>query len=543
MAKHALLGIVASIALCLTLFVHLPIFVLVRNSANFNALVLGEIGTFYWLGAAALAVIIGAFWLAGKLRPQFAVLLSVLATAVWLYGFILVEHLPVLNGEESAGDFFAWTPELIGMGLLVAAALAAWKAPQLMAIVLVASQVGLATTVVGEAMSYTRKPERTDRGDPAAVPRYSTRSNLVVIILDAAQSDVAASVLESDDRLRSEFDGFVFYRDTLSTAPSTYVSLPTMHSGMVFDPPGDVWEFYQEAVAGRSFLADLAQSGLDVSLVSPAQGICPAGMRFCGFPVDLMRGTERIKQKERYKLADLVAVRSVPYSLKRWIFNDGAWLFAGLDNTPSGSAGTVSDHVEFLGWMAREIEVGDGPGTVKFVHSNATHAPHVFDAGCNYLETRSSDYSRAQGQVACALSSLSRYFDALRSKSVFENTAVIIVADHGSGQPSRYAAEGTTHRWATYIGSANPLLMVKAAGAQEPLQFSDEPRSLSQLGAIACSETGACDPSRFPLNRKHILYDWKDAPFRSRQFSLEVFEVDAPVYKPESWKSLIKIED
>ena len=74
----------------------------------------------------------------------------------------------------------------------------------------------------------------TSARDAAALFSVSPDVNVVVVLLDGLQSDIAAGVLEQHPEPRAAFDGFSFYPDTLAAAPTTFLGLPAIHSGEVY---------------------------------------------------------------------------------------------------------------------------------------------------------------------------------------------------------------------------------------------------------------------------------------------------------------------
>ena len=70
--------------------------------------------------------------------------------------------------------------------------------------------------------------------DAAALFGFSPRTNVLVVLLDGLQSNIAADLLEQRPALRAAFVGFSFYPDTLGAAPTTFLGLPAIHSGEVY---------------------------------------------------------------------------------------------------------------------------------------------------------------------------------------------------------------------------------------------------------------------------------------------------------------------
>ena len=158
-------------------------------------------------------------------------------------------------------------------------------------------------------------------GDPGPVSRFSSRTNVLVVLLDGLESGVAERVLEADPSLKASFDGFSFYPDTLSTAPTTAFSLPAIHSGEVYDGRMAAQEYFSQAIRRRSFLTQFAHAGFEVSLVHPEQSTCPDGLASCATRASVLGTSERQVRREILRLFDLSLFRVVPFRAKRWVWD------------------------------------------------------------------------------------------------------------------------------------------------------------------------------------------------------------------------------
>jgi hypothetical protein len=161
------------------------------------------------------------------------VLLGVLAVAIYVRGFVLVGDYGLLDGEVTLPRFSVW-PLLISVAIIVAATIALAR-PRVrqsvlgatFAVAMIANGGHLVALVVDD-------PKTGTEGRGGDRPLFELGDeNLVVILLDALQSDVFAEVLDENPDIREAFDGFTYYRNTLGVGRSTYVALPTIHSGDV----------------------------------------------------------------------------------------------------------------------------------------------------------------------------------------------------------------------------------------------------------------------------------------------------------------------
>ena len=146
--------------------------------------------------------------------------------------------------------------------------------------------VGLLVLALGDALSAVRavqadtRPPRPSR-DASALFRFSTTKNVLVVLLDSLQSDIFDEVVRENPDLEDALDGFTLYVDTAGVAPSTYLSMPAIHSGLEYDRTSSLRAYGQEGVIRGSFLNALSHNGYEAAVVNPHAGLCPENVKVC----------------------------------------------------------------------------------------------------------------------------------------------------------------------------------------------------------------------------------------------------------------------
>ena len=141
-----------------------------------------------------------------------------------------------------------------------------------------------------------------------------------------------------------------------------------------------------------------------------------------------------------------------------------------------------------------------------------THSPITLDRTCKNIGERKVTRDAYYAQAACAVDGMVGLLDALRREGIYDNTTIILMADHGasiSGAPPAATYLGKISPLSSSTGGRfSPLFMVKPAHATGGLELSDKPLQLSDLRATLCELTkcgapvpgisalGPVDPSR-----------------------------------------------
>jgi hypothetical protein len=303
---------------------------------------------------------------------------------VWVQGNFVIGRMSVLNGQAAPIDFASghagWTMlgaliVWLGVGLLV------WRAPVATTFGLTVLTIGLYATTIAAIASSPASHGRAPVGPDDDVYRFSSRENVLVVVLDGLQSDVAADIIRTSPGIANALDGFQYYPDTAGAARTTFLSLPAIHSGMVYSPRRTPASYFVDAIKRRSFINRFAAAGFDTVLLNPVESVCPARVRLCATATELLDSEGTRLGHESLQLIDLALFRASPAWLKRRIYNEGTWLTAGRMGVPF-EVGRVFEGNELLEQLADRLSIDDGRPALKFVHSLSTHTPYVLNNDC-----------------------------------------------------------------------------------------------------------------------------------------------------------------
>jgi len=534
------------------LFVHLPAALWAGNTGEFH----WRFGTFLYLGLGALTGgIIVAFVTLAVLprtaRAALASLLGAVGLVSWLYAFFLAGHMTALNGMDAPMHFDTslgvWELAAVGAAwLLIGFAISRARRAAIVAFLVL--NVGLAVTTATAVRAATRHRVRAPVvQDAGPVFRFSTRDNVLVVLLDGLQSDIAYAILRSDVRLERAFEGFRFYKDTLGVAPTTFVSLPAIHSGMEYRNQESLGAYFEESIRIQSFMNRFADAGYQTALVNPIEGACPDHVATCPTSTQILRTSEAQLRAESLRLLDVSLFRLAPVWLKSRIYSGGNWFLAGRFDMAQETS-RIFEHNLLFAEMARRITVDEGPPTMKFVHSLATHTPFVLSNDCR--TTVDTSWANLPPQAHCALLAVARLLDALKAAGVYDRTEIALVADHGIGQPDGFVSPAALHipahaDWVRRAGYANPMFLLKPRGARG--EITNDPSSiyLPDLGATLCASSGACTtPAGVPAGqgsrdrvRRYLEYDWKHEFWQVRDIpDVRAYEVRGALWDVTAWK-------
>lgn len=357
---------------------------------------------------------------------------------------------------------------------------------------------------------------------------FSKKKNVLLILLDSFQSDFFQEILNKKPSWAKELDGFTFYSNAASTAPGTMLSLPTIHSSQVYQQGEDLSAFYKKNIAKESFVKLLQTQNYRAMILNPYFGYTPSGVARVN--QNYLSCTHFGALCEASQLISYSLFNSVPHLFKKYVYNQGFWLLPQY----FPPAETVSNQV--LSVLASHLNTESTVPTVKFLHLYSAHAPAMLDQSCHLLRGLTWTRESAVNQAQCAMEHVIKVLQTLKKQHIYQQTAILIIADHGSGLPLDHSSN-------TLPSSGNPLLLFKSFHQTTQLKNSSELVSLIDIKDMICEATHDCGTSRgqaiplaLTLKKRHRL------PFNYYKVDQEInlirvypFEIIGSPRDPNSW--------
>ncbi len=266
--------------------------------------------------------------------------------------------------------------------------------------------------------------------------RFSAKRNVLVFILDSFPANMAESALNDDPALKAKFVGFTAYSNNIGMHDCTKRGLPGIMTGKYFEPgitssaeypmsmygEDSILVPYVNAGAAVSFSPDLMPYGYTNSKIVERQQV--VGAQKHGWTVLLKRSTE----VPYLSIFDVVVFKLVPFVAK------APFLYAKIRHDPMfEKAESVfwHEHVMYPILAASPIDPNASLSLGVF-HSWGAHPPLKFDLDGNRVDGNAMGVEKSiKLEIRNALIHLSRLFDALKTRGLYDNSTIIVTADHG----------------------------------------------------------------------------------------------------------------
>lgn len=477
--------ILCGLALCFTLFVFAPIDMYLLNSTNFWFSLEHFVPTFLLLFAVAYIALEALFLVFRQLpKPLYLLTMALLAggtAGVYLQGNYLCMTNEVLGGGAPQWETML-KPMLINL-LIWGAILLFFVGFMLMkprlflkAVSAVCSLILVmeGTALVTSLINHAEVNESTDNVYYSDIDEftYSEQGDVLVFMMDTLDTRLFDRVRKDNSDYLKEFEGFTYYRNASSSFRKTDPSFISMLTGYVCRNERPFFEDAEKAFQQGRFLPALKEAGFTVNIYAGPTGLFTAETMS---QVDNMVSNKpTVSSRLAFSkiMLRMVGYRYAPSVLQPFLFGEYAEAFeqcrAETDGGPRNTY--ASDAALRKAFRRQGITIDNERRFFKFYAMQGSHTPYNLDRNGETVENGSVDiYEQTLG----SLTVLSEILASLKETDVYDQSTIIVLADHGDG-------------WI-----CNPTFLVKYPHERDPeIVLSDAPVELLDMRATALYGAG-----------------------------------------------------
>lgn len=552
-ATRLLPAFLSTLALAVPVLVFVPLQIHGSNPYDFAAGLADLLPGMLILAAAGSLCLVGVL-LAVPARwfPTTIAVVLALAILVWAHGQLLVWDYGVLDGSP-----IDW----IGQKWRLSIDVVLWLAVPIIVIagrnrlVSVSAWIALALILIQAVpawQAWRQSPEVPDihryNLDDSRQFSFSTDRNVVVIVLDAFQSDVFQRIISDHEEWAERLQGFTYFRDALAGYAKSYPSFPLMLSGRWYDNDRPLQEHVRDSFRSDSIPFRLRQEGWRVDLLPQIKRVVDVSPRVASNAVSAIACPTRLEETGR--LADLGLFRVSPHWLKPFWLNDYRWrlahslpaLCAGGERSAEDRPDDESQHaaLRFVARAQDEFRTDSRAPTFKLYHLLVPHAPFHLDEQLMVTRLPANREGFVQHSRA-ALEVVRRFLVQLENHGIYDETLIAVVSDHGGGEyvdsvdldalgtdALRNQSDGESEIPGNRVASGLPLVLIKPPRARGRLKISDAPVS---LGDLARTLSDLLDLEDGPAGKN--MFDLSDDSERTRLYRYYRFGGWSGEYLPE----------
>ena len=409
--------------------------------------------------------------------------------------------------------------------------------------------------------------------------------NIVVLFLDMFSGGYVQDIFKERPDLKAVYDGFTWYPNTLSISYVTSSSVPAMNAGWKYTPDeinkrnenvpltdviGDTYKILPDLLKKHNFKSAYLDPDYCYTYRGDVDRLADAGI-IAGFNKDYMgywKNKNSIKNFDKInnggnkffeiKLLGMISFfKASPAVLRPVIYDEGNWLIVSSNEKKNSAYNSKLKYWSFYDSLEDISNTDSKKNTFKYLHTCITHDPFSLSgdgelikgypdpvAGDNFHGKNA--YLSAKG----ALVRLSGWIEWLKENGIYNNTKIIIAADHGDDfsespmMPEDFEVEGITDKDFTRLHVA---LIVKDFGSHGELKEDWRLMSNADIPSIIVSDYSdikdfGSDPSKSDIQEGRIVKTMKADSWKWHyisnhdKFRFEYFyEVKDNIFKSENW--------
>lgn len=316
----------------------------------------------------------------------------------------------------------------------------------------------------------------------------SEKENFVILLLDAVDSPVLNEIITNEsDQYKEIFEDFTYYTNAMGGYPYTIHSIPLILTGEWYEKQCDFEDFKRQAYQDSPLLKTLESEEYRMGIYEPDFVVDAAEQNRFDNILDCRRKVKSPFTFCRWQI-QMTGYRYAPFDLKRfcYVYTNA---FNTLKDLPEGEELFEENNLFFWDKLCNENMELVSQKCFRFIHVEGAHSPSLYDENMNVTEV--SDYKRS---VKACLTMTKKYIEMLHEAGIYDNTCIIVMADHGHGSGF----------------NDNPILFVKGINEHHEMQINDAPISYDDLQEAY---------SRLLAGKSSgELFDYQEGDYRERRF-------------------------
>lgn len=337
----------------------------------------------------------------------------------------------------------------------------------------------------------------------------STDQNYVMILLDAADGEEMSKLIEKHPEYREVLADFTYFNNTMGSYPYTLYSIPYIFSGEWYENQEDYMEYGKRVYRTASFFDELEEKSYRIGLYEPEAFMLEESMLRFENVVNNRGELSSVKDLIKLELK-LVGFKYMPYDLKKFCVSlpEEITNLRTLDEVNVGEPCTGNNQ-KFYSFIRNNDVTLTSDKCFRYFHLEGAHAPWHYDADVNEVEEGTYEQS-----LEASMTIVTEYLQKLKDSDVYDNTAIMILADHGYNKDNDVNSEGRQH----------PILFVKGIGeSHDTLQISEAPISQTDFREAYTRLLDGKSSSE--------VFDFQEGDYRERRYLY--YEYDENTYFKE----------
>ena len=270
----------------------------------------------------------------------------------------------------------------------------------------------------------------------------SSQGNVVVFIVDTLDNEDAQNYVI--DRYCEELKDFTYFDNMIGGGAPTALGVPLMLTGYQYDTTHSLADYRKKAYEEGTLIQDMSDNGYDVKLYTSSEYLNGVNQEAVANTAGGQK--YRISDKVQFfkNIYKMSAFYAFPQIIKQyfWFYGDD---FAACQ---------APENNNIIQYELDDSQLYAGNKTFTLYHMVGAHAPYEMNEQCvDVGETETSLDKQIQGVFRY----INGYMQQMKDKGVYDNSTVIITADHGGyglyERPAVFVKMADTHNDVMQVNS------------------------------------------------------------------------------------------
>lgn len=283
---------------------------------------------------------------------------------------------------------------------------------------------------------------------------FSDDKNFIIFLVDAVDQEKFKQELDIS-KYKDNFKDFTFYPDTLSYYLFTRESVPLILTGVPNLNEDDYYTYYNKAFDASPFMDNLINNDYDINIYDYELIWTTKKGR-------VVQNTEEVSNQVKivhFAKCNMkyVAYKYLPYFFKKYAHIE-RMNFNYAKRTDYDDSFSW-DNIDNYNMIINADVTKNHKKNFKFIHTSGSHVPYNTSGELNRISEKKATY---KDEVNASIKLTSSYIDLLKNNNIYDNSVIVIMADHGYNGRER-------------IGRQNPVLLIKGINeVNKEMKISDK---------------------------------------------------------------------
>lgn len=430
---------------------------------------LRNMAIFFAISVVALAILM---LIHDKAYNVGLVVYFVLFILLYIQGNFMSGKLPVLDGTPVNWSGFGWDNFKTALALVIIAGIVALtikviKMKKYYPVITVFTTfifaiLAISLLVVFFQKGADRKDDTSIFIDKSNMLEMSEDENFVILLLDCVDARTMTKLLDENPEYQELFNDFTYYKNTLSKYPYTTQSIPYILTGQAYRNETSYLKYNKIAYDESPLFKELESRGYSLDLY---EADLPEINNTDRFDSVISTNGNKIDNNKFASLEMKAACYTYfPYFMKKAFAYDSNDFKKLREIDESFELFSDVDYTFYHDLLDSKVTLKKQKA-FKFIHIEGGHSPYRYDENVNLIKNATYETN-----VQACMTITKRYFDMLKESGVYDNSVILVMADHGY--------EGG---YGQGVDRQNPILFAKGRNESHTFAVSDAPISHDDL--------------------------------------------------------------